>query len=394
MYKASLLLMCSSLIFAEPWLSTEKEAMFQHQSEQINASREKMRYEWISPLILKGQSGTEHSVLGSTAKRSSVGASISQDLFRSGGIEYSISYADSKSEADHISLYKTIASLYEEICLNVLKYRKNLLLTRQSDLKLKNNEIEIFLKRKQYEAGAVDITLLNRALMDKSTELKNNASLQSENRQLINTHQRMSDTPIDSINLPIFALITKETFVNDALSLKYDNALSRSKADQYDLTRSSYLPTLALNADGGLQSYDADTLQNTVHGNYYSAYLSLSIPFSYTAGASREESLADLLAQKAKSADTKRQITADYNNAIERIENHNRLIQIFQTNLSYYDELIETTKTAVESGYKAGYDLITLQNTREIESIEIELQKLNIQIELAKLHFSTTKDVP
>lgn len=394
MSKAFLLLMCSTLIFAETWLSPEKEAILQHQSEQIDATHEKMRYEWISPLIFKAQTGTEHSALGTTAKRSNTGISISQDLFRSGGIEYTISYADSKFEANRISLNQMIASLREDICLNVLKYRKNLLLMRQSNLKLKNNEIEIFLKRKQYEAGAVDITLLNRALMDKSIELKNNAALLSESSQLINTHRSMSDSPIDSIDIPVFTLISKETFVNDALSLQYENTLSRSKADQYNLIRSSYLPTLALIAEGGYQYYDADTLQNTVHGNYYSAFLNLSIPLSYTAEAAREESFSELLAQKAKSADTKRQIAADYNNAITRIENHNRLIQIFQTNLSYYDELIQTTKTAVDAGYKAGYDLMTLQNTREIESIEIELQQLEIQIESAKLHFSTTKDLP
>lgn len=389
---AFFLSLCSTFIFAETWLSDEKEAIIRHQEDLIGATYEKLRYEWISPLILKGQSTQEHSIMGITGQRTSVGASISQDLFRSGGIGYSIDYADSKFSADRISLEQTVASLREEVCLNVLNYRKNLLLLRQSELKLKNNEIEIFLKRKQYEAGAVDITLLNRALMDKSTELKTNASLQASQNQLIESHQSISDTPIESIELPKFTLISKDIFINDSLSLQYENAMTRTNSDRYNLTRSSYLPSLTLIGEGGVQRYDTDP--NDLQGSYYSAGLSLSMPLSYTAVAAKQEAFSTLLTQKAKSADMKRKIQSEYANALIRIQNHERIIQIFETNLSYYDELIQTTKAAVDSGYKAGYDLLTLQNTRAIEAIEIELRRLDIQTELAKLHFAHTKELP
>ncbi|HEX5624065.1 MAG TPA: TolC family protein, partial [Sulfuricurvum sp.] len=88
-----------------------------------------------------------------------------------------------------------------------------------------------------------------------------------------------------------------------------------------------------------------------------------------------------------QAADTKRLMEASYEQKVALIENYRRLITIIRSNLHYYDELIRATEAAVKAGYKAGYDLQTLQNSRAIEELEIKINDLNIQIELAALYY-------
>jgi len=368
-------------------LSPEKQSYYEHQRQQIDSGYEKLRYEWLSPINLKATDIYEKSAIGSEDTRQSVSAGIAQDLFRSGGITYSIDYAEAKKEADSIGMGKEIATLNQQLYSAVLNYRKNALLLEQSELKLKNTKIEIFLKRKQYEAGDIDITLLNNALMNQSNELKNNTSLRYALAQQKYEAAKLSDHPIEQISLPTFTLTEKETFLQEGWEINYLRSQSQSSIYQYGLTKSSYLPKLTLNADVGLQRYDSQSLSSADYrGNYYDMGLVLTLPLAYNASSAIQEAQSTYLKQQADTADRKRQMDAQYEQSVSRIESYRRTIAITRDNLTFYDELIRTTKAAVDAGYKAGYDLQTLQNTKAIEELEIKINEINMQIELSSLH--------
>jgi outer membrane protein TolC len=183
-------------------LSPEKQHYYEQQFEQINASYEKLHYDWLSPLNLKASGMYEKSAsYGAKDTRQNISAGIAQDVFRSGGITYAIDYAHAKKESDTLALGKEIAIVNQQLTAAVLTYRKNEITLQQSDLKLKNAQIEIFLKRKQYEAGDIDITFLNNALMNQSNELKNNTSLRYTLAQQKFEAAKLSDHTIDSITL-------------------------------------------------------------------------------------------------------------------------------------------------------------------------------------------------
>ena len=61
---------------------------------------------------------------------------------------------------------------------------------------------------------------------------------------------------------------------------------------------------------------------------------------------------------------------------------------MFLKNLSLYDELISVIQAGVDSGYKTGYDLQTIKNSKAIEEYTIKINELNIELELAKLYFA------
>lgn len=195
-------------------LSPEKQNYFQQQQHQIDATYEKLRYDWLSPINLNASSIYEKSAsFWAEHTRKSLSAGIAQDLFRSGGITYAIDYAHAKKESDSLALGKEIAGISQQLMNAVLTYRKNEIALKQSDLKLKNAQIEIFLKRKQYEAGDIDITFLNNALMNQSNELKNNTSLHYALEQQKFEAAKLTDLPINSLSIPLYTLTQKETFL-------------------------------------------------------------------------------------------------------------------------------------------------------------------------------------
>lgn len=385
----------SMFVIASVWgedaslLSPEKQRYYEHQEQQIDASHEKLRYDWLSPINLKASGVVEKSAsYGAKDTRQTLSAGIAQDLFRSGGITYSIEYAHAKKEADTLALGREVATVNQQLVTAVLTYRKNALALAQSDLKLKNTQIEIFLKRKQYEAGDIDITFLNNALMSQSNELKNNTSLHYALAQQKYEAAKLSDLPVDSLTLPTYTLTPKEPFLAEGWNIRYSKALSDSAAQQYGQTKSAYLPKLTLIADAGAQRFDALSAQSPDYrGNFYDAGLQISVPLAYNSAATSQEAQSLYLKQEAQTADIKRQMDALYDQTVALIESYKRTIRITQDNLKFYDQLLGTTKAAVNAGYKAGYDLQTLQNTRAIEELEIEINEIHIQLQLATLHY-------
>lgn len=384
-------LLCFTSVYGEErlLLSPEKENYFKQQQNQIDATYEKLRYDWLSPINLKASSIYEKSAsFGAKDTRQSLSAGIAQDIFRSGGITYSIDYAHAKKESDTLALGKEIAGITQQLMNAVLTYRKNEISLKQSDLKLKNAQIEIFLKRKQYEAGDIDITFLNNALMNQSNELKNNTALRYALAQQKFEAAKLTDLPIDSVDVPMYSLTQKETFLEEGWNIRYAKALAQSAAQQYGQIKSSYLPKLTLIADVGYQRYDGlSTASADYGGNYYDTGLQLSMPLAYNSSAASQEAQTAYLKQQAQSADTKRQMDALYDQTVALVESYKQTIAITQNNLNYYDELLGATKAAVNAGYKAGYDLQTLQNTRSIEELEIQINEINIQIQLSQLHY-------
>ncbi len=370
-------------------LSNEKQTILQKQQEIYDSEHEKLRTNWIAPINLNATYEYDKSALGniqSDMKRAS--ASVSQDVFRSGGITYQIDYADAKMQTNSITLQMQIASLNEQLFTALLNVQKSLLQRDQSQLRLDNQEIAIFIKRHLYEAGKADITELNNELMLKSSELKIYASAKYTIAQQRFEVTKISDIDPEKFPIPRFELIQKEDFLENQFDMRYARSQSDTLRKLYDVTRSSYLPSLAVNGNIGYQSYDPKEFSGSYQGNTYSAGLSLTMPLVYNASSTIQEAKASYLQEVATSADKRRELESTYRQTIEKIESYREYITITTNNLALYNDLIQATQAGVNAGTKTGYDLQILKNSKKVEELEIKINEINIQIELAKLHFS------
>lgn len=370
-------------------LSEEKQTVLRLQKEVYEAENEKLRTNWIAPLNLSGSYSFDKSAQGDyRSTTENVSASINQDIFRSGGILYQIAYADAKKEREILSRLKEIANLNEQLFTALLSYRKTLYQKEQSLQKLKNYEIEIFIKRQLFEAGKADITELNNALMNKSTELKNLVSLEYTMAEQRYEIAKISNIDPASFELPRFELIDEESYVDGQFDLRYTRANTQTLRYSYDVTTTDYLPSVALNAALGYQNYDPINRIGDYEGRYYSTGVSITLPLTYNASASIQEAKATYLKEAAAAADKQREIRAGYAQSIEKIKSYRSAIAITSQNLFLYEDLIKAIRSGVDAGTKTGYDLQTLQNSKTIEEYDLKINEINIQIELAKLHFS------
>ena len=370
-------------------LSEEKQTVLRLQKEVYEAENEKLRTNWIAPLNLSGSYSFDKSAQGDyRSTTENVSASINQDIFRSGGILYQIAYADAKKEREILSRLKEIANLNEQLFTALLSYRKTLYQKEQSLQKLKNYEIEIFIKRQLFEAGKADITELNNALMNKSTELKNLVSLEYTMAEQRYEIAKISNIDPASFELPRFELIDEESYVDGQFDLRYTRANTQTLRYSYDVTTTDYLPSVALNAALGYQNYDPINRIGDYEGRYYSTGVSITLPLTYNASATIQEAKATYLKEAAAAADKQREIRAGYAQSIEKIKSYRSAIAITSQNLFLYEDLIKAIRSGVDAGTKTGYDLQTLQNSKTIEEYDLKINEINIQIELAKLHFS------
>ena len=370
-------------------LSPQKQEILRQQQNIYESEQEKLRTNWIAPINLNASYSYDKSATGDYHSDSEdLSASISQDIFRSGGITYQIRYADAKKQSAEIAYRQQVALLNQQLFLALLTYHKNSVLLEQSQKRLDNKEIEIFIKRQLYDAGKVDITDLNNAFMEKSSELKTLTSLKytlSEQRYEI---AKISDITPETFAMPRFEMISKEAYVSEQYDLQYTHAQSLSLKNLYEVTASNYLPSIALNGSVGYRNYDPKELSGAYSGNYYNAGLQLTLPLVYNASATIQEAQATYLQEAAKEADKKRELSAEYAQVIEKIKSYEEYITITSKNLPLYDELIRAVQAGVNAGTKTGYDLQTIKNTKTIEELEIKINEINIQIELAKLHFA------
>ncbi|MDD3835614.1 MAG: TolC family protein [Sulfurimonas sp.] len=373
-------------------LSQEKKNLLLQEQNRYESEYEKLRYNWISPLNLGASYGYDKVYSGDYGTTTNISASISQDIFRSGGITYQIEYADAKKRVDEIALSKEIASINEGLFTALLEYKKTLYQKEQSELMLKNKEIEIFIKRQLYDVGKADITELNNALMAQSSELKNLVTHKYMLAQIRGEVLKLSDIDPEIFLLPTFTLIQRDAYLENNLNLNFLRLQTKSYESLYGISKSNYLPSVTLNANVGYQEYDSKKYENRYDGNFYGAKIMLNMPFAYNASATIQEAKASYLKQAAQVADTYRSTKASYAQSVELVESYRSYNEITSKNLSLYDELIEAIEAGVNTGEKTGYDLEIIKNTKSIEKLNIKLSEINIQIELAKLHFALKRN--
>ncbi|QOP42169.1 TolC family protein [Sulfurimonas marina] len=370
-------------------LTADKSTILEQKKKSIEAGAEVQRYEWLSPLNLSASHTQQYSDKTNTRSGlSQLSASFSQNLFRSGGIYYTIKYANDKYNYDALSLEQQHKNYQKEIILSALRIKKYELQLKQSEYLVENKKITLFLKQTQYELGDIDITLLNDALMEKNTEQTNYVLLQETlaNEQL--ELQKYTEAAVDSISLPTFSLIDEETYTKNNYNIAMAKQQNSVTYDSYRKGMAEYLPSLKLNAQATYTSYDSGAVVLNQNGTLYSAGLVLNIPLDYNTFAAKEEMYTSFLEQKAQTNDTQREELLEYKKTLLSIKRYQDVNKILQENLELYTKLKKITQKAFETGYKTGYDVQILENSINSAKLEIEINKINIQLSLATLHFA------
>lgn len=389
MKKALLLAAALPLLAAEPPLADYHRQTVELEREQARAVHDSTRREWISPLRLSASKHMNKSSSGQETDTTSLGLSWNQDLFRSGGITYAIQYADAAFDQELLAADAAEAALVKSLYANLLTLRQARLRLEKRKLQVANGEITVRIKRESYEAGAADITELTDALMALNTQKSGLVEEKAVIENLENAVAALTDVPPEKISPPVFTAMDRESYQKARYDLRA-NALARRTADAtYKVSRSAFLPTLALNAEYGTQQADYRNQALTDReGTYYSYGLTLSLPLDPTTGSDLEQRKIDRLRTRVEEATLGAQAASDYADVKAALEQAEAKRSLARENRALYDRLVESARQGVELGDKTPLDLEMLENSRAIEEKEEKIQEIAIQSALLELHFA------
>lgn len=389
MKKALLLLATAAAAFAgEPVLSDEKLELLQLKREKIREDISLQERNWISPLRLSLGINRNKNATFMESETRSAGVDWSQDLFRSGGIGYSIDQAKAlgmskllgvdREESEYL---KQAYTLYAQCERDRLKYKQN-------KLTLHNRDLDLFIVTAKYKTGSADISELNRATIDRDTA--RTAVIGSKNllrneeyalKKLLGTAQINPDA------LASIPLVSKEEYLAQHLELLQYEAQDKSDEAAAKIVRSSYLPKLTINGSYGYTDYQGDWVGYS--GDNYNYGATLSMPLDINTRAQMQSSRLQLLQTRTARLDRAQELGQEYDMRFFTIADYEERIGVAQEMLRIYEELYAFTQPQVTTGAKTVYELESLGNSVKIQEFEKEIQTHNILIEKIALYFDT-----
>jgi len=99
-----------------------------------------------------------------------------------------------------------------------------------------------------------------------------------------------------------------------------------------------------------------------------------------------EVSKLEYLKSKLVIEDKNRELTAIYEQVMQNIKNFEQKIQLSVENSDIYSQLLSETSELYAAGYKTKYDVDLLQNSLDIQNYDIEIFKIDKQLELLTLY--------
>lgn len=390
MKKIIIYLLCFVTVLAnELPLSKQKIELLALEREQILEDLNKNKNSWIAPLIFTGSLSESKDTSNNISQTKNASLNWNQDIFRSGGIFYMIDQANAVSQFNLYGVDLKEANYLKNIYILKTKINRDKLLQKQNELIFKNREIDLFIITQKYKAGSADISVLNRANIDKDNArtqmivVKNNlANEKFELKKLI------GDKYIDDIILANFDLISKKNYLKNNLELLQYDAKNKSEKYNTKVTLSSFYPKLTFISSYGYTDYGNDNnYVSDYAGHNYRYGLTFSMPLDINKKPTVESSKLQYLQSKISANERKLELIQEYDKHYQNISDFNEKVLVAKNASIMYCGLYDFTYGQVKAGFKSSYELESLANSVEIQKLEIEIQNYNILIEKITLYF-------
>lgn len=375
-------------------LKDDKKEYRKLDKESILKKYDYSKNSWIGTINLDASVSTTHpfdkSKDDNYSKQASIG--FTQSLFESGGIWSKIDNAKSTFDYDLLSWENENSELLLSIYSTLLEIKKLKYQQFQNRIKYENKDIELIIKKIQYEAGKSDIIELNNAVMSKNIAYRDVISVENSLKQKELELAKYTDLKYENIEILDFKPIPKEDFLEKNFSLLKEDARVAILNSSYKIDRSKYLPKLTLNANARYSNTKDDfnnMLSDTRKEDSQStASLNFSMPlFDYNMSSKLQESKIEVLKQQRYLNDLKSDIESDFEQILTKIDTYEKISKSIDDNIKLYEDLIKANRVSNQAGMTASYDLEILENSKIINEYDLLINDINILQEYSKLYF-------
>jgi len=361
-------------------LSNNRLEIFDLSRKKADEDSSILEKDWINQVIYKltKEYGEEYDTLKSTI-------SISQPIFKSGGIYKAINYAKASKKYAHLDITLQKKEMIKDALSFLFQIKKQNIKIEKQNLLIKNAVIDVERKKEQVLNGLIDTSYLDNAILDANTKKNTLLDLNYEKLTLINKFSNLSNAAHDSINLPTLSIIDKNNFLRKNLNVLKITADIEKKYQFKGMSISKYLPTLNVTYDY-YNHHDQDGLSSTSTNSASTYGFNITIPLDTKVFNDIESSKLDYLKAKVELQN----IIIEEQNFLKlklaKLNMYDSKISLAKDDFNLYTSLLEDLSISFEAGLNARADVDIMKNSKKIKSLDIKIFDIDKQIELLDIY--------
>ncbi len=382
-------LLASSLIHADDLgdiLSNNKELIFDYQFESNDLESDMLSKSWVNPVRLQYSKNFTTQFTDTTIITGGYSVVIDQPIFRSGGIYYGIKYSQALHDANMAELQLQKRTMIGDAVSILFNLKKIKLEQEKMKYQIKNDAIDILQKRDSYDAGLLDSSFLDQAILKKSQD---ETALLEMDLTLMELKQRfslLSDKNPESLRLPTLKLMSKENYSEANLELKRDRFRAAESDYNQKVTWAKYLPEVSLQG----QYTDADInplfARPGLEEKYYTYGFTVSMPLDINTFSDVEASKVEKLKAAVEVLDRENTVDEEYDWIDNSLSILDKKILLAQKDEKVYNSLYRLTKNLADAGEKTSLDADVMHNSLQIRKIDQKIYHIDKQLQLLKLY--------
>ena len=361
-------------------LSNNKLDYLNYLEDENKENSEKLEKDWINPISLSLAKN-----FGEDYDTKQVRIGINQSIFKNGGIYKAIKYAKSLYKYNKLDIENTKKNLIKDAYVLLFNIHITDLNIKKNELLLKNNNINIDIKKEQIFSGLLDTSYLDNAILESNKTKNNLVELKYKKIELNNTFKNLSNVDYKTFSLPKLTLNNKKEFLKNNLNLLKSKANIENKKYIWEMARTQYLPTLNVKYDY-LKYFDIHNKHKIKHSSTTNYGLVLNIPLDFRSFNVIEAQKISYLKNKLNFQNKLIEEENFFKTKLAKLDMIKSKKQIARDDYKLYESLLKVMKEEQNAGTKTSNEIDILLNSQRLKSIDLDIYELEEQIELLILY--------
>ncbi|HHD80778.1 MAG TPA: hypothetical protein ENK99_04140 [Campylobacterales bacterium] len=366
-------------------LSDNKSKLIDTQKEQIKVQTDKLEKSWINPIRLQ-YSKSYSTQFDNTIGTGQFVVSVDQPIFKMGGIWEAVKYAKALGKANDLDIEIQKRGFITQALTLLYNIKKTELQLQKFDFLIKNDELDILIQKQSYEAGLINRTLYDRALLKRNQDITSKLELEMQITKLKNDFSLLSDKNPQDIELPHFGMIDKSRYENSQLEIQRDRFKVEEKQHNKYMTWTKYLPEVSVT--GRYINEDKNPLFTNarIKKSYYTYGFKVSLPININSYRDIQSSQIEYLNAQISLDEQKKKVANNYNLIKKRLEIIDQKIALSQDDARNYESMLATVQDLEKIGDSTTYDTQIVENNLQIRQLDQDIYKYDAQLELLNLY--------
>ncbi len=372
------LFLCVSAALADDDLIDPlKKERIELEKQKALEDTSKLKKDWLNRINASYSKSNNYNY-DETQEYTQYSVSLSQPLFKSGGIYFGIMYAVKAEESLLYSIDTSKEELINSIYSLAIDLRiLDLQIERQTYL-IKNLAIDLLKKEEAYNSGLSDSSELDRALLDKNSAETALYDLKIKKSTLVESYKNIANIAYDTLVLPELDLVDTDEFLSKNRLLKQNRIDTEKLRYKKNGTISTYLPEVSVQASYNKEKIEGGLVASRKDWDEYGTFgFTVSVPLlDMKMYNTIESSRIEYLKSRLETSIAKSEQENFFEQKKSEYEIKKEKEKLIERDIKLYDSLLNLTTESRQAGEKTDYDVETMQNSLAIKKLDMEIIRL------------------